>query len=65
MEDFCKVTKNDGFHISFIKSLVIIAALTLVSMASAHYFIYKSFSTAPNAPEYTSSSSYNQAKAAE
>lgn len=65
MEDFSQITKNNDFHIPFIKSLVVIAAVTLVSMASAHYFIYKSFSTAPNAPEYTSSSSYNQAKAGE
>lgn len=57
--------KNDQFHIPFLKSLVTIAAFTIVSMISAHYFIYKSFSTAPNTPEYTSSSSYNQAKAGE
>lgn len=57
--------KNEQFHIPFIKSLVVIAAVTLVSMVSAHIFIYKSFSTSPNTPEYTSSSSYNQAKAGE
>jgi hypothetical protein len=57
--------KNDQFHIPFINNLVFIAAVTLVSMVSAHYFIYKSFSKAPNAPEYTSSPSYNTAKASE
>ncbi len=57
--------KNSEFHIPFLKSLVAIAAFTLVSMISAHYFIYKSFSQAQNPPEYTSSSSYNQAKAGE
>ncbi len=57
--------KNDQFHIPFIKNLVFIAAVTLVSMVSAHYFIYKSFSKAPNTPEYTSSPSYNTAKVAE
>jgi len=65
MEDFSQITKNNDFHVPFIKSLVIIAAVTLVSMVSAHYFIYKSFSTAPNSQEYTSGSSYNQAKAGE
>jgi hypothetical protein len=57
--------KNDQFHIPFINNLVFIAAVTLVSMVSAHYFIYKSFSKAPNTPEYTSSPSYNTAKAGE
>jgi hypothetical protein len=57
--------KNDQFHIPFIKNLFLIAFVTIVSMASAHYFIYKSFSKAPNTPEYTSSPSYNTAKAAE
>jgi hypothetical protein len=31
------------FHIPFIKSLVIIAAVTLVSMGTANYFINKIF----------------------
>jgi hypothetical protein len=57
--------KKNQFHIPFIKSLFIIAFVTIVSMASAHYFIYKSFSQAPNTPEYTSSPSYNTAKVAE
>jgi|694.fasta_scaffold00036_154 hypothetical protein len=57
--------KKNQFHVPFIKSLFIIAFVTIVSMASAHYFIYKSFSQAPNTPEYTSSPSYNTAKVAE
>lgn len=57
--------RNNEFHIPFLKSLVVIASVTLVSMISAHYFIYKSFSKAQNPQEYTSSSSYNSAKAAE
>jgi hypothetical protein len=57
--------KKNQFHIPFIKSLFIIAFVTIVSMASAHYFIYKSFSKASNTPEYTSSPSYNTAKVAE
>ena len=57
--------KKNQFHVPFIKSLFIIAFVTIVSMASAHYFIYKSFSQAPNTPEYTSSPSYNTAKASE
>jgi hypothetical protein len=56
---------NNEFHIPFLKSLVIIASLTLVSMAFAHYYIPKLYDSPQNPQEYTSSSSYNQAKAAE
>lgn len=57
--------KNEEFHVPFIKSLVIIAAVTLVSMVSAHYFIYNSFQNHSNSTQFTSGSSYNEAKAAE
>jgi hypothetical protein len=57
--------KKDEFHIPFIKSLFLIAFVTIVSMVSTRYFIYKSFSKAPNTPEYTLSPSYNTAKAGE
>ena len=56
---------NNEFHVPFLKSLVIIASVTLVSMVFAHYYIPKLYDSYKNPQEYTSSSSYNQAKAAE
>jgi len=56
---------NNEFHVSFLKSLVIIASLTLVSMAFAHYYIPTLYSSHQNTPEYTVSPSYNTAKVAE
>ena len=56
---------NNEFHISFLKNLVVIASLTLVSMAFAHYYIPKLYNSSQNTPEYTSSPSYNTAKVAE
>jgi hypothetical protein len=57
--------KNDQFHIPFIKSLFLIAFVTIVSMVSAHYYIPKLYDSYQNTQEYTSSPSYNTAKAAE
>ena len=56
---------NDEFHVPFIKSLMIVAAVTIVSMTFAHYYIPKLYDSYQNPQEYTSSSSYNQAKAGE
>ena len=57
--------KNDEFHIPFIKSLMVVATVTIVSMAFAHYYIPKLYDSYQNTQEYTSSPSYNTAKAAE
>jgi len=57
--------KKDEFHIPFIKSLMVVATVTIVSMAFAHYYIPKLYDSSQNPQEYTSSSSYNQAKAGE
>jgi hypothetical protein len=57
--------KKDEFHIPFIKSLMIVATVTIVSMAFAHYYIPKFYNSPQNTPEYTSSPSYNTAKVAE
>jgi hypothetical protein len=57
--------KKDEFHIPFIKSLMIVATVTIVSMAFAHYYIPKLYDSYQNTQEYTSSPSYNTAKAAE
>jgi hypothetical protein len=57
--------KKDEFHIPFIKSLMIVATVTIVSMAFAHYYIPKLYNSSQNPQEYTSSPSYNTAKVAE
>lgn len=57
--------KNDEFHVPFIKSLVLIALVTLVTMTLSHYYIPKFYDSYQNSHEYTSSPSYNSAKAGE
>jgi hypothetical protein len=57
--------KNDEFHVPFIKSLMVVATVTIVSMVFAHYYIPKLYDSYQNTQEYTSSPSYNTAKAAE
>lgn len=57
--------KNNEFHVPFIQSLIIIAIVTVFSMSFAHYYIPKLYDSYQNTQEYTSSSSYNQAKAGE
>lgn len=49
--------KNDQFHIPFIKSLVIVAAATIVSMSLAHYFISPKFFSDTKTPSFTSQKS--------
>lgn len=50
-------SENKEFHIPFIKSLVFLALVTIVSMISARYFIFYSFPTQHSMPVYTSSES--------
>jgi len=50
------MNKHD-FHIPFIKSLVIIVAVTLVSMGAANYFINKIFFPGHYTPHFTSQQS--------
>lgn len=57
--------KNEEFHVPFIKSLYLIAFVTLVSMVTAHFCVKNLLSSHSNSQEYTSGSSYNQAKAGE
>jgi hypothetical protein len=57
--------KNDEFHIPFIQSLIIVAVVTVFTASFAHYYIPKLYDSYQNPPQYTSSSSYNEAKAAE
>lgn len=57
--------KNDGFHIPFIKNLAFIGLVTIVSMISVHYILKNMLVSPLNTPVYTSSKSYNEAKAAQ
>jgi len=57
--------KKEEFHVPFIQSLIIIALVTVFSMTFAHFYIPKLYRSYQNSQEYTSSPSYNQAKAAE
>ncbi len=57
--------KNYEFHIPFIKSLFLIAFVTIVSMVSARIFLYNSLSDHSNSAQFTSLKSYNEAKAGE
>lgn len=49
---------SNDFHIPFIKSLLIVAVVTLVSMGTARYFINNSFSSTLNTPNFTSLKSH-------
>lgn len=57
--------KNNEFHIPFVKNLVFICLVTIVSMVSARYFINNLYSSLSNPPQYTSQPSYNELKAGE
>ena len=49
--------KNTEFHIPFIKNLVFIGLVTIVSMVSVHYFLHNMFMEPSNSLEYTSQQS--------
>ena len=49
--------KNNEFHIPFIKNLVFIGLVTIVSMVSVHYFLNNMFIKPSNSLEYTSQKS--------
>lgn len=57
--------KNEEFHVPFIKSLVIVALVTVFSMTFAHFYIPKLYESYQNSQEYTVAPSYNSAKAGE
>lgn len=54
--------KKDQFHIPFIKSLYLVAFVTIVSMVSARLLVPKLYSNTQEPQEYTSLKSYNQSK---
>ena len=53
-------SKIEEFHVPFIKNLVFIGVLTLVSMISVHYFIQNTMSNPSESPQYTSDRSDNE-----
>jgi hypothetical protein len=57
--------KNEEFHIPFIKSLYLIAFVTIVSMASVRLFVPKLYSHYHNSQEYASLKSHNELKVAQ
>jgi hypothetical protein len=57
--------KNEEFHIPFIKSLYLVAFITIVSMVSARLLVPKLYFNHQEPQEYTSLKSYNEAKAGE
>ena len=50
-------SKFEEFHVPFIKSLLFVAMVTIVSMVSVHYYLINSLSFSPNTTIYTSSES--------
>ena len=48
---------NQEFHIPFLKSLVFLALVTIVSMVSARYFVFYTLSHSSKTPVYISSES--------
>ena len=49
--------ENQEFHIPFIKNLVFVGLVTIVSMISARYFVQYSLSSYYPTPSYTSQES--------
>jgi uncharacterized membrane protein AbrB (regulator of aidB expression) len=50
-------SKFEEFHVPFIKNLVFVALVTVVSMISVRYYLTKTLSLPPNTTIYTSSES--------
>jgi hypothetical protein len=55
-------SKFEEFHVPFIKSLVFIAVVTVVSMVSVHFYLNKSFSYPSSSIIYASEKSQIQSK---
>lgn len=52
-------SKIEEYHIPFIKSLIFVAMVTIVSMASVRFLILRSYSPNISTPVYTSTQSQN------
>jgi len=55
-------SKFEEFHVPFIKNLVFVGLITVVSMVSVHYFMIKSFSAPQQSSTYTSEQSQSTLK---
>jgi hypothetical protein len=55
-------SKFEEFHVPFIKSLVFVAVVTVVSMAFVHFYFNKSFSYPSPSVIYASEKSQIQSK---
>ena len=53
-----KVSKNDDFHMPFIKNLAFVGLVTIVSMITTHYLLLNYLPTITKTPQYTSQQSY-------
>ena len=56
------MNENNEFHIPFIKSLFLVAAVTLISLGTARYFISNRFFGPSNTQVFTSSQSQNESE---
>ena len=54
-----KLLKKNDFHKPFIKELVFVALVTIVSMISVRYFLPKIFIIPPKSHQYTTQESQN------
>ena len=57
--------KNEEFHVPFIKSLYLVAFITIVSMVSVHILVPKLYFHYHNSQEYASIKSHNELKVAQ
>jgi hypothetical protein len=57
-----KKSKFEEFHIPFIKNLVFVALVTVVSMISVRYYLTNSLSASQQSSTYTSEQSQNMFK---
>jgi hypothetical protein len=55
-------SKFEEFHVSFIKNLVFVALVTVVSMISVRYYLTNSLSASQQSSTYTSEQSQSMTK---
>lgn len=55
-------SKFEEFHVPFIKNLVFVGLVTVVSMVSVHYYLTKSLSAPQQSSAYTSEQSQSMSK---
>jgi len=54
-----RISKNDDFHIPFIRNLAFVGLVTIVSMITTRFLLINYMGSYLKTPEYTSSKSYN------